>query len=170
MNTQVQTQALTNKHKWRHAWTSRDRQGWAWTSGTSGESKNKWGHVGTSNNEWEWVLTSTNICKVRHGYRKTHSDWVTGIMGTGMVLGFDTPQHTVYPYHGITGISRVYYSKVDLIFTFFPPSFLVFFFQQLQFVTLWHSQIWPCQSHVHSHLLAFIIAHPCRVSHIYTTN
>jgi len=72
--------------------------------------------------------------RVRHGYGKTRGDRVTGITGMGTVLGFGTPRHTVYPYHGITGISRVFYDKVDLIFTFFFSSFLVFF-QQFQFVT-----------------------------------
>jgi hypothetical protein len=66
--------------------------------------------------------------RVRHGYGKTRGDLVTGITGTGTVLGFGTPRHTVYPYHGITGISRVYYDKVDLIFTFFLLVFSWFFF------------------------------------------
>ena len=48
--------------------------------------------------------------RVWHGYRNTHGDWVTGTTGTGMVLVFGTPQHTVYPYYGITGISWVYYN------------------------------------------------------------
>ena len=65
--------------------------------------------------------------RVRHGYGKTCGDWVTGITGTGTVLGFGTPRHTVYPYHGITGISRVYYSKVSLIFTVLNLAFSHFF-------------------------------------------
>jgi len=27
-----------------------------------------------------------------------------GNAGTGMVWDFDTPQHTVYPYHGVVGM------------------------------------------------------------------
>jgi len=44
------------------------------------------------------------IYRVRHGYGNTRSDRVTGTTGTGTVLVFGTPRHTVYPYHGITGI------------------------------------------------------------------
>jgi hypothetical protein len=42
--------------------------------------------------------------RVRHGYGNTRGDRVTGTTGTGTVLLFGTPRHTVYPYHGITGI------------------------------------------------------------------
>ena len=56
------------------------------------------------------------VCRVRHGYGNTRSDRVTGVMGMGMVLVFSTPQRTVYPYRGITGISRVYYNRVSIIF------------------------------------------------------
>jgi hypothetical protein len=73
------------------------------------------------------IIAEFILDRVRHGYGKTRGDRVTGITGTGTVLGFGTPRHTVYPYHGITGISRVYYSKVDLIFTFFSHLFLCFF-------------------------------------------
>ena len=30
-----------------------------------------------------------------------------GNMGMGKVLGFGTPQHTVYPYYGIVGMSTL---------------------------------------------------------------
>ena len=39
-----------------------------------------------------------------HGYRFTRGASKTGTAGTGTVLGFSTPQHTVYPYCGVTGI------------------------------------------------------------------
>ena len=58
----VQTQALTNKHKRRHARTS----------GTSGESENEWGRARTSNNERERVLTSTS--KRGQAWTKTNED------------------------------------------------------------------------------------------------
>ena len=45
--------------------------------------------------------------RVWHGYGNTRGDPVTGTTGTGTVLVFGTTRHTVYPYHGITGISRV---------------------------------------------------------------
>ena len=44
---------------------------------------------------------------------------VMGIMGTtgmGTVLEFGTLWHTVYPYHGITGISQVCYNRVSINF------------------------------------------------------
>jgi hypothetical protein len=54
--------------------------------------------------------------RVRHGYGNTCGDRVTGTTGMGTVLVFGTPRHTVYPYHGITGISRVYYNRVSINF------------------------------------------------------
>ena len=42
--------------------------------------------------------------RVPHGYRFTRSASKTGTVGTGTVLDFRTPQHTVYPYRGVTGI------------------------------------------------------------------
>jgi hypothetical protein len=45
-----------------------------------------------------------DVGRVRHGYGNTRGDRVTGTTGTGTVLVFSTPRHTVYPYHGITGI------------------------------------------------------------------
>ena len=39
--------------------------------------------------------------------------------GTGTVLVFGTLRHTVYPYHGVTGISRVYYNINIIILTLF---------------------------------------------------
>jgi hypothetical protein len=49
-----------------------------------------------------------NICRDCHGYAKTRGFEVTGL---GTVVGFGTPRHTAYPYRGIVGTSRVYYSK-----------------------------------------------------------
>ena len=40
-------------------------------------------------------------------------------MGTGTVLVFGTPRHTMYPYRGVTGISRVYYNINIIILTLF---------------------------------------------------
>ena len=54
------------------------------------------------------------INRVWPRYGNTHGDWVTGTTGTGTVLVFGTPRHTVYPYHGITGILRVYYNRVSI--------------------------------------------------------
>ena len=54
----------------------------------------------SSKGEQLWV-------RVAHGYGFTHGASKTGTVGTGMVLDFSTPQHTVYPYCGVAGISRV---------------------------------------------------------------
>ena len=43
------------------------------------------------------------IHRVRHGYRNTRGDRVTGSAGTGTVLDFDTPRHTVTRTCGIAG-------------------------------------------------------------------
>ena len=55
-------------------------------------------------------------CRDCHGYAKTRGFEVTGFAGTGTVVDFGTPRHTAYPYHGIAGIPRVYYNKVNIIF------------------------------------------------------
>jgi hypothetical protein len=52
----------------------------------------------------EWVPSSQS--RVWQGYGSTCGDQVMGITGTGMVVDFDTLQHTAYPYHSITGIHR----------------------------------------------------------------
>ena len=39
-----------------------------------------------------------------------------GFAGMGMVVKFGTLRHTVYPYHGITGIQWVYYDMVSIFF------------------------------------------------------
>jgi hypothetical protein len=43
------------------------------------------------------------IARVRHGYRNTRGDRVTGSAGTGTVLDFDTPRHTVTRTRGTAG-------------------------------------------------------------------
>ena len=43
---------------------------------------------------------------------------VMGFVGIDMVVNFGTPWHTMYPYHGIVGISWVYYNKVCMILLF----------------------------------------------------
>jgi hypothetical protein len=42
--------------------------------------------------------------RVCHGYRKTHRFSKMGSVGTGTVVDFSTPQHTVYPYCSIVGM------------------------------------------------------------------
>jgi hypothetical protein len=42
--------------------------------------------------------------RVRHGYGKTRGFSKTGSAGTGTVVDFGTPWHTVYPYRGIAGM------------------------------------------------------------------
>ena len=51
-----------------------------------------------------------------HRYGKTCGFEVTGLVGTGTVVDFGTPWHTVYLYCGIAGILRVYYHLVSIIF------------------------------------------------------
>jgi hypothetical protein len=51
--------------------------------------------------------TLCRISRVLHGYGFTHGASKTGTAGTGTVLDFSTPWHTMYPYHGIVGISQV---------------------------------------------------------------
>ena len=41
-----------------------------------------------------------------------------GFAGKGMVVDFSTLWHTVYLYHGIMGISQVYYNKASIILLF----------------------------------------------------
>src|SRR5882762_5496170 len=41
--------------------------------------------------------------RVRHGYGKTRGFSKMGSAGTGTVVDFGTPRHTVYPYRGIVG-------------------------------------------------------------------
>ena len=47
------------------------------------------------------ILTLT---RDHHGYGKTRGFSKTGSVGMGTVVDFSTPQHTAYPYHGITGM------------------------------------------------------------------
>ena len=54
--------------------------------------------------------------RVQHGYGNTRSDQVMGTMGMGTVLVFGTLRHTVYLYHGTTGISWVCYNRVRINF------------------------------------------------------
>ena len=42
--------------------------------------------------------------RVPHGYRFTRGVSKTGPAGAGTVLNFGIPQHTAYPYRGVTGI------------------------------------------------------------------
>ena len=49
-------------------------------------------------------IDMASVDMVSHGYRFTHGVSKTGITDTGTVVDFDTPQHTVYLYHGITGL------------------------------------------------------------------
>jgi hypothetical protein len=78
-----------------------------------------------------------NVCRVCHGYGNTRGDRVTGTTGTGTVLVFGTPRHTVpVPrYHGyFTGILR----QGDHNFYCFEThffSYLIFFFPSCHGVT-----------------------------------
>ena len=65
---------------------------------------------------WVVLPVITTIFRVRHRYRNTHGDQVTGTTGVGTVLVFGTLRHTVYPYHGIMGISQVCYNRVRINF------------------------------------------------------
>jgi hypothetical protein len=46
------------------------------------------------------------LIRVRHGYGKTRGFSKMGSAGTGTVVDFGTPWHTVYPYCGIAGMHR----------------------------------------------------------------
>ena len=70
----------------------------------------------TAHNLYESMGQLSHIDRDCHGYGKTCGLEVTGLAGMGTVVNFGTPQHTTYPYHGITGIPRVYYNKVSVIF------------------------------------------------------
>ena len=52
-----------------------------------------------------------HVLKVDHRLPKTCSVSETGHAGSGTVLDFGTPQHTMYPYCSVAGIHR-YISKV----------------------------------------------------------
>ena len=60
---------------------------------------------------WTTFSWRCRMLRVRHRYRNTCGDRVTGTMGMGMVLVFGTPQHTVYLYHSIMGIHG--YIKIE---------------------------------------------------------
>ena len=45
--------------------------------------------------------------RLPHRYEKTCGFSKMGNMSMGKVLGFGTPQHTVYPYYGIVGMSTL---------------------------------------------------------------
>src|ERR1700743_3101526 len=55
---------------------------------------------------------ATRLC---HGYGFTHGVSKMGIMGTGMVCHFGTPQYTTYLYHGVTGIHGLLYTVGEFI-------------------------------------------------------
>ena len=57
------------------------------------------------------------VWRVWHRYGNTCSDRVMGSTSIGTVLVFGTLQHTVYLYHGITGISQVYYNINSIVLT-----------------------------------------------------
>jgi hypothetical protein len=84
-------------------------------------SDNKWCHWWCHLENFNPYLSSEWLCvwlfglKLRflaiprdcHRCEKTHGFEVTGFAGMGTVLDFSTPQHTAYPYRGITGTSQV---------------------------------------------------------------
>ena len=55
------------------------------------------------------------MSRVRHGYGKTRGFSKMGSAGTGTVVNFGTPWHTVYPYRGIAGMLRVNYILIFLV-------------------------------------------------------
>ena len=60
------------------------------------------------------------MIKVMHRYRNTCGVSKMSNMGMGMLLNFNTLQHTVYPYCGIVGVAQVNYNKVSFaIFNFY---------------------------------------------------
>ena len=65
---------------------------------------------------WVVLQVITTIFRVWHRYGNACSDRVTGTTGTGTVLVFGTLQYTMYPYHGIMGISQVCYNRVSINF------------------------------------------------------
>ena len=60
-----------------------------------------------------------NLSRDCHGYRKTHRFEVTGFAGMGTVINFDTPWHTAYLCHGITGINGYITTECELFLLFF---------------------------------------------------
>jgi len=60
-------------------------------------------HIVTDHEALETIKTSNHDGRVRHGYGNTRGDRVTG---TGTVLVFGTPWHTVYLYHSIMDMYR----------------------------------------------------------------
>ena len=70
-----------------------------------------------------WYL-GNSIFRVCHGYNNTRSDRVTGSMGTGTVLDFDTPRHTVTHTSGIAGTHRYFITGWQHFYWFFLTVFL----------------------------------------------
>ena len=74
-------------------------------------------------------LSSIRITRLCHGYGFTHGVPKTGIVGTGTVCHFGTPQYTAYPYRGVTGIHGLMYTKgesIILIIMYLQMSYLSF--------------------------------------------
>jgi hypothetical protein len=64
-------------------------------------------------------LPAAAVGRVRHRYGKTCGFSKMGSAGTGTVVDFGTPWHTVYPYRGIAGMLRVNYSLIYLVLKLF---------------------------------------------------
>ena len=62
--------------------------------------------------------------RVRHGYRNTRGDRVTGSAGTGTVLDFDTPRHTVTRTRGTAGTHGYFIMGWEHFYWFFLTVFL----------------------------------------------
>src|SRR5882672_9004879 len=85
-------------------------------------------HLKRCSKGWgNWIAHSNWVTRVCHGYGKTRGFSKTGSAGTGTVVDFGTSRHTVYPYRGITGISRVYYNRVRIFFVVFFSYLIVVF-------------------------------------------
>ena len=82
-----------------------------------------------------WCVLKDRDC---HRYGKTCGFEVMGFVGTGTVVNFSTPRHTIYPYHSIAGISQVYYNKVCIILLFWNLFFLILNHCFLSKFTVWH--------------------------------
>jgi hypothetical protein len=109
-------------------------------------------------------LLSCRMSRDCHGYAKTHQFEVMGFAGTGMVVNFSTPQHTVYLYCSIVGIPRIYYSKVSIIFIVLKLVFSHIF--SLFFIVSHHDTTkYGYTSHTSSFLFGFAL-----YSHSYLTS
>ena len=82
------------------------------------------------------IAQNVGFSRLGHGYGKTRGFSKTGSAGTGTVVDFGTPWHTMTRTHGIAGMHGYHYPMVRVIFCCFKSRFSSYFLIVFHCVTL----------------------------------